>query len=1215
MSNSSRQSLSSRIGPYSLERVLGEGGGGIVYLANRGSSGEKAALKTVHAADPDRIGLLRREIRAVSRLDHPDVVHVIEDGVHEGRPWYSMTYLEAPTLGEWLEALWSHQPSPWSRPEPPGAATTLQTLEKSVPFSSHRSATHPLSESFRDEGSGVMPSSQGTSIRATERLQRAAAGQLQAALTVVAALCRPLAFVHGEGLVHRDLKPSNVFLPNPRRAIVADFGLATPFEGAAGRESVETDTRLRGTVSYMAPEQIHGQGVDARADLYSVGCILYELITGEPPFTGDVQRVLTAHLRVPPILPSARAEGVPVELDDLVMRLLAKDPARRVSYAEDVVRLLEQLGADPAEPRALPEPRPYLYRPRFVGRKSELVALESALEDAASRCAPRVLLISGESGIGKSRIVAELGARARQRGYSVVAGESRVNMGAAGKADSPSGMADAPLAPLRGFLQHVADRCHAEGAEFTAQMLGDRAPLLFPLEPSFQQLPGAERLPELPVLPPDLAERRFFAFLGDLLAAMSQETPQVLLLDDLQWADDLTLAFLEYLRSPAAPAMPLLVLGTFRSEETRPRLEQLARSGDVIAMQRLDEAEVRSVVSDMLGLDTPPAELAEFLARQSEGNPFFAGEYLRTAVSCRVLERGSGGAWRVAHTASAPTAGRTWSLPLPGALNKLLGLRLKDLPADARRLLTAAAVLGRTFELEVCRRIAELSEAQAFEAERELSARQIIAGAAHGALRFDHDKIREVIYTELAPEDRLRLHRAAAEALEPGADPAGPARAEQHRASGGDAERYATLGHHWAAADFPERAAEHLCRAGDAARGVPAMREAARYYWRAIDQLQLLTTSGQDVEANFARVFERLADVLERDGQHAAAREAYATAAFHLPLDAYVDRARLLRKEGLTWEVVHAHAEALEVLDRAERALELETGDRRGAWETEWLELEVRRAVVLYFQDEITKMNDVIASIEPVVLERGDAKQRALLFHLASNAKNRGNRFIPSAEVVTLAQKAVNAVELCDDFLEKVALRFDLGFALLWHGSLPEAAETLRASLQMARATGDLLLISRCLTYLGVAYRRQRNESALAPIAEEALRVANAGGFADYSACARAELGWLSLRRNDRARAETEIRAAVTRWRDLAKTYPYPFQWLALFPHLELSLEAPDPDDWRATARALLDSTQLRLPGALESALEAVAESTTEPADLRAKLTAALEEAKDAGYL
>lgn len=123
------------------------------------------------------------------------------------------------------------------------------------------------------------------------------------------------------------------------------------------------------------------------------------------------------------------------------------------------------------------------------------------------------------------------------------------------------------------------------------------------------------------------------------------------------------------------------------------------------------------------------------------------------------------------------------------------------------------------------------------------------------------------------------------------------------------------------------------------------------------------------------------------------------------------------------------------------------------------------------------------------------------------------------------------------------------------------------------------------------------------------------GGFADYIACARSHLGWLSLQRGDRSGARAHVEIAVTRWRELAKTYSYPFQWLALLPHLELLLDGPPSDEWCVSAAASIDMSQLKLPRSLERALEAVAASNPEDAGLRGTVEAALALARASGYL
>ena len=202
-------------------------------------------------------------------------------------------------------------------------------------------------------------------------------------LTLLRRLCEPLAFLHGHGLVHRDLKPENLFLRPDGRPVLVDLGIAAA--SGSAREVLQVGGGAVGSEAYMAPEQILGDFVDARADLYALGCILYEALTGRPPFvrSRSAGGVLHQHLHRPPLPPSALGEGVAPELDALVLRLLAKRPQERPGYAEDVAAALAALGAEGDEGGASSRPPPYLYRPDFAGRAGVLGRLGQALEEAS----------------------------------------------------------------------------------------------------------------------------------------------------------------------------------------------------------------------------------------------------------------------------------------------------------------------------------------------------------------------------------------------------------------------------------------------------------------------------------------------------------------------------------------------------------------------------------------------------------------------------------------------------------------------------------------------------------------------------------------------------------------------------------------------------------------------------------------------------------------
>jgi hypothetical protein len=245
---------------------------------------------------------------------------------------------------------------------------------------------------------------------------------LRAILTVIRRLCGPVGYLHGEGLVHRDLKPANVLVRADGLPVVVDFGLTAHSGAGQGREALEETGILSGTVAYMAPEQIRTELVDARADLYSMGCILYELLAGRPPFRDASPRgVLEKHLLAQPQPPSQFVEGLPEGLDELVLRLLEKEPRARLGHASDLAAALERLGAEGGALSG-PLPRAYLYRPGFAGREAVLGTLEGYL-DRLDEPRGGLVLIGGESGVGKTRLALELGRKATGAGVRVLTGE------------------------------------------------------------------------------------------------------------------------------------------------------------------------------------------------------------------------------------------------------------------------------------------------------------------------------------------------------------------------------------------------------------------------------------------------------------------------------------------------------------------------------------------------------------------------------------------------------------------------------------------------------------------------------------------------------------------------------------------------------------------------------------------------------------------------
>src|SRR5262245_37463393 len=234
-------------------------------------------------------------------------------------------------------------------------------------------------------------------------------------LRLASQICRGLEHAHAGGVLHRDVKPANVWLTADGTAKLGDFGLAL----ARDRSRLTVEGMMVGTVAYMAPEQALGRPVDPRTDLYALGALLYELVTGAPPFTGaGAVAVVSQHLHTVPVAPSWQAPGVPPALDALILQLLAKTPAERPPSAAAVraaLAAIEPIAEVQSAPPIAPATPSAQSEGGFVGRAREMDALRAHLEEALSGQG-RLVLLAGEPGIGKTRTAEELTTYARLRG-------------------------------------------------------------------------------------------------------------------------------------------------------------------------------------------------------------------------------------------------------------------------------------------------------------------------------------------------------------------------------------------------------------------------------------------------------------------------------------------------------------------------------------------------------------------------------------------------------------------------------------------------------------------------------------------------------------------------------------------------------------------------------------------------------------------------------
>ncbi|MEO8689399.1 MAG: AAA family ATPase [Solirubrobacteraceae bacterium] len=407
---------------------------------------------------------------------------------------------------------------------------------------------------------------------------------LEEVLRIGCEVADALAHAHAHGIVHRDVKPDNVWLDGAARAVLGDFGVALD-SGDAAR--LTADRTVVGTLAYLSPEQARGDPATPASDLYGLGATLYELACGRPPFTGETADALIAqHLHAAPAAPSAH-EPAAAPLDGLLLRLLAKDPARRAASAESVrdeLTALAEGGAPVSVGRGL------------VGRAPVMTALRAACDEAMGG-GLRVVGLAGEAGIGKTRCAEELAAYARGRGALVAWGACEEDEGA------PA------YWPWRRVLRELGE---ATGA-------GDLGELL--------SAPAAG--PEA-----DADEARFARWEGvaRCLAESAARRPLALVLEDVHWADPSSLGLLVHL-TRALRGAPLLVLLTHRPADERLQ-EELGRLGGFsgLELDGLDAGEVAQL-AEAVGGRAVPAAAATALQERTRGNPLYVSELVRALAA------------------------------------------------------------------------------------------------------------------------------------------------------------------------------------------------------------------------------------------------------------------------------------------------------------------------------------------------------------------------------------------------------------------------------------------------------------------------------------------------------------------------------------------------------------------------------------------------------
>ena len=647
--------------------------------------------------------------------------------------------------------------------------------------------------------------------------------QFEEIINISRQICSGLEHVHAREIIHGSLRPAHVTLTLDGTALLTDFNWIQSTD-----EEITRSTALD-RIAYLAPEGVLGQDVDFRTDLYTLGVMLYEMTAGARPFqAGDPVTLISQILYAPLIPPSVKNPDIPPGLEKLITRLLRRDPANRFTSTTEVRQILGNpaLLLDAAERPAEYSLLNRIVRGQIIGREAELGHTQALWQDTLTS-AGQTVLIGGEPGVGKTRLMREVVAQVLASGGTALVG--------ACYAQGNDTYEAFQQIIRQGFRRYPY--IHEDLPGYVMAELIRLAPGLANRYPEF---------PENPPLEPNAQQRRLFESMVTFCQALSARNPLLMVVEDLHWADGDTLSLLHTL-SRRTRRHRVMLLGTYRDIEINEAhpfnrvLIDLNRERLVtgLNLSRLGRERTGEMLTALFAEETLP-EFLEGIYLETEGNPFFIEEVCKALVQSGQLKFKDGKWHRPAMNI----------LQIPQSVRSAIQSRVGKLADEAQETLLLAAIQGREFDFHTLSGASTLVEDGVINALESAERTQLIEETNSeygGTFAFSHALIPAALMGDLSGIRRRKLHRQTAVAVE-----------EIHP------EAYQRLAYHWGAGGDNEKELSYTIKAADQARERYAIQDAIRLYSRA---LALLPDDGEerfDLLAARADAYDIIAD---RDAQ------------------------------------------------------------------------------------------------------------------------------------------------------------------------------------------------------------------------------------------------------------------------------------------------------------------------------------------------------------
>ncbi len=694
-----------------------------------------------------------------------------------------------------------------------------------------------------------------------------------------------------------------------------------------------------------------------------------------------------------------------------------------------------------------PWPKPEYLSSNLVGRDKEYAQLIHHLE-AASQGRGKLVIIDGEVGIGKTRLAQELLDRAVPDFHLLIGRcyESEMTL---------------PYQPLVEALRGYLPTLDISGLQISSLWLREVSKLVPEL---------SEVLPDLPNNVPlngETERSRLFEGVVRFLVALSRQRPLILFFDDLHWADQATLALLQYLARHVTVERILLV-GAYRTEDLTGQLANMMRSLKQdgllarISLRRLTLEEVTILIREMAGMESGGEKFSRRLYRDTEGNPFFIFEVVRSLFEEGILYRDEHG-WS---TDLKDFATNYAQISIPPSMRDVIQARLNRLEEVSHQVLETAAVFRQQFYFATVQRACDKNADESLDAFDKLLRAQLIkeieVGIKGSSYDFSHAKIREVTYQQMSGARRQQVHRRVGEALE----------AEYpHRLD----EVVSQLAYHFTAGGDREKALKYTARAGDRARELYANEEAIAYYQRALR----LAESKEEL----ATIYEGLGDVHGLMGKHHKAIESYKSV-----LDSAaqgLDKrqvAEIHRKMGRVYERNGGRDLALEhfragmrILESDGPSLEMVRLDSGMAF------LSIRQG---QYEEAIKLCQQGLGMIEKLPENADSRKERARIYNNLGSIYLNWNDYARATEHF---EKSLTIRIENGDAHGTAVLYNNLGVVYEHQGNYDKAFEYHRRSLEIKKEIGDIYGLAISHTNLGlILFHKEDYSQALDHLEESA---------------------------------------------------------------------------------------------------------------------------------